>query len=77
MESIFMSEETKVNRNKKDPVDGRTDYERLKNMTEEEIEENAKTDEDNPLQTEEDLKRLKRVNPKINILHKKKKSCLH
>ncbi len=38
-----------------------TDYERVRNMTEEEIEKNAESDPDVPLQSEEDLKRFKRV----------------
>jgi len=38
-----------------------TDYERLKNMTEDEIRENAESDLDAPLQTEEELKKFKRV----------------
>ncbi len=59
-----MSKETKIERQKNDPVNGKTDYERLKNMTEEEIEANAKNDPDNPLQSDEDLKKFKRVNPK-------------
>ena len=59
-----MSNKTEVERDKNDPTNGKTDYERLKNMTEEEIEENAKSDEDNPLLTEEDLNKFKRVNPK-------------
>jgi len=59
-----MSKDTKVERKKGDPVNGKTDYDRLKNMTEEEIEENARTDTDLPLQSDEDLKRFKRVNPK-------------
>ncbi len=45
-------------------TNGKTDYERLRNMTEEEIEENAKSDPDAPPITEEDFKRFKRVNPK-------------
>lgn len=59
-----MSKETIIEREKNAPVNGKTDYERLKNMTEQEIEENAKNDPDNPLQTDEDLKKFKRVNPK-------------
>ncbi len=59
-----MTKDTKVDRKKGDPVDGKTDYERLKKMSEAEIEENAKNDPDLPLQSEEDLKRFKRVNPK-------------
>jgi len=59
-----MSKETKIEREKNAPVNGKTDYDRLKNMTEEEIEANAKSDPDNPLQTDEDLQRFKRVNPK-------------
>lgn len=59
-----MSKDTKVDRKKGDSVDGKTDYERLKKMSEAEIEENAKNDPDLPLQSEEDLKRFKRVNPK-------------
>jgi hypothetical protein len=59
-----MSKDTKIEREKGQPVDGKTDYERLKNMTEEEIEKNAQNDPDAPLQSEEDLKRFKRVHPK-------------
>lgn len=40
---------------------GKTDFERLKKMTEEEIEENAKNDPDAPLQTDEQLRKFKRV----------------
>jgi len=59
-----MSKETKIERQENESVNGKTDYERLKNMTEEEIEANAKNDSDNPLQSDEDLKKFKRVNPK-------------
>jgi|TARA_B110000211_G_scaffold137204_1_gene156970 hypothetical protein len=59
-----MSNETHIKRNKGDSVHGNTDYERLKKMTEEEVEENAKTDPDAPLLTEEDLKKFKKVIPK-------------
>ncbi len=38
-----------------------TDYERVRNMTEEEIEKNAESDPDAPLQSDEDLKKFKRV----------------
>jgi len=51
-----------VKRKKGDPVGGKTDYDRLKNMTEEEIEENAKNDPDAPLLNEKDLKKFRRVN---------------
>lgn len=56
-----MSKDTSVKRNKGDSTDGKTDYERLENMTEEEIEENAKDDPDAPLLTEEELKRFKKI----------------
>ena len=59
-----MSKDIKVERKKGQPVDGKTDYDRLKNMTEEEVEKNAQDDPDAPLQSEEDLKRFKRVYPK-------------
>jgi len=59
-----MNKETKVERNEGEPTHGNTDYDRLKKMTEEEIECNAKDDEDLPLQTDEDLKRFKKVNDK-------------
>jgi len=36
-----------------------TDYERVNEMSEEEIRENAESDPDAPLQSEEDLKRFK------------------
>jgi len=38
-----------------------TDYERVNNMSEEDIRKNAKSDPDAPLQSEEDLKKFKRV----------------
>ncbi len=38
-----------------------TDYERVNNMTEEEIKKNAESDPDAPLQSEEDLEKFKRV----------------
>ena len=59
-----MSKDIKVERKKGQPVDGKTDYDRLKNMTEEEVEKNAQDDPDAPLQSEEDLKRFKRAYPK-------------
>ena len=59
-----MSKETKVERKKGEPTHGKTDYERLKEMTKEEIECNAEEDEDLPLQSDEDLKRFKKVTPK-------------
>lgn len=58
-----MTKETKVERKKGDPTNGKSDLERLKKMTEEEIKNNAKDDEDLPLQSDEDLKRFKRVPP--------------
>jgi len=58
-----MSENTHIKRDKGDTTDGLTDYERLEQMTEAEIEENAKNDPDAPLLSEEDLKKFKRVNP--------------
>ncbi|WP_273050563.1 hypothetical protein [Pseudoalteromonas sp.] len=53
--------ETHIKRNKDDSVDGKTDYERLKKMTEGEIEENAKDDPDAPLLTDEELKKFKKI----------------
>ena len=41
----------------------KTDYERLKNMTDEEIEKAAKEDPDSALPTDEELKKFKRVLP--------------
>jgi putative transcriptional regulator len=41
--------------------DEKTDWERLRNMTEEEIEQNALSDPDNPPLTDEELKRFRRV----------------
>jgi len=38
-----------------------TDYERVNNMSEEDIRKNAESDPDAPLQSEEDLKKFKRV----------------
>ena len=59
-----MSKETQVERKKHDPTNGNTDYDRLKKMTEEEIEKNANDDPDNPLHSDADLEKFKRVNPK-------------
>lgn len=39
----------------------KTDYDRLKNMTDEEIEKAAKEDPDSALPTDEELKKFKRV----------------
>jgi len=39
----------------------RTDYARVKRMTEDEIRRNAESDPDAPLQSDEDLKRFERV----------------
>lgn len=58
-----MNNETHVVRKKGEPTKGKTDYERLKNMTEKEIEDNAKNDPDSPLLSEEELKKFKKVNP--------------
>jgi putative transcriptional regulator len=47
------------------PIEDKTDWTRLKNMTEEEIEAGALADPDNPPMTEKELKRLRRVpNPR-------------
>lgn len=59
-----MKKDIEVTRQKGASTNGRTDYERLKRMTEQEIDDNAKSDEDAPLLSEEDLKKFKRVNPK-------------
>lgn len=59
-----MNKDTKIERKKGDSTHGKTDYERLKKMTEEEIKRNAEEDEDLPLQSDEDLKRFKKVKPK-------------
>ena len=42
-------------------LESRTDYERLKRMTEDEIRRNAESDPDAPLQSDEDLKRFEQV----------------
>lgn len=59
-----MPNDVKVEREKGDSVNGKTDYERLKKMSEKEIEENAASDPDAPPVSDEDLKKFKRVNPK-------------
>lgn len=41
----------------------KTDYERLKKMTDEEIERAAEEDPDSALPTDEELKKFKRVKP--------------
>lgn len=59
-----MSKETNIEREKGEPTSGDTDYERLENMTEEEIEENAKNDPDAPLLTDDELRKFKKVKDK-------------
>lgn len=66
-----MSEDIKVKREKGAPVNGKTDYDRLKKMTEKEIEENAESDPDAPLLSDEDLKKFKRINPKMGKKNEK------
>jgi ASC-1-like (ASCH) protein len=46
-----------------------TDYERVKNMPEEEIIENAKSDTDVPLLSEEELKKFKKITRPRGALH--------
>ena len=59
-----MSGETHIKQEKSEPVNGKTDNKRLEEMTEAEIEANAKSDPDAPMQTDEELEKFKRVNPK-------------
>ncbi len=59
-----MTKEINVERKKGDTTNGKTDYDRLKNMTEEEIERNANSDPDAPLLSDEDLKKFKHVSTK-------------
>lgn len=59
-----MAKDTEIKRQKGDATHGNTDYERLKHMTEKEIQENAKSDEDAPLLSDEELRKFKRVHPK-------------
>ena len=49
----------KYTRDEIEEMEDKTDYERLKNMSEKEIAENAKADSDAPLQSEEDLDNFK------------------
>ena len=56
-------------------MDDLTDYERVDKMSEDEIQKNAESDLDVPLQSEEDLKRFKQVkNPESNRMKKSKTS---
>ena len=58
-------ERNMVRRSLLDPiVNDRTDWERLRNMTEEEIEANALSDPDNPPMTEEELARMQ---PRVGV----------
>jgi hypothetical protein len=59
-----MTKDIEVKRRKGDPTQGNTDYERLKHMTEKEIEDNARSDDDAPLLSEDELKKFKRIHPK-------------
>ncbi len=53
-----------VVRKKGEPTHGKTDHERLKKMTEEEIEQNALDDPDALPMSDEEMKGFKRVVPK-------------
>lgn len=44
-----------------DKLQDKSDYDRVNNMTEEEIVDNAKSDPDAPLQSESDLNKFKRI----------------
>ena len=48
-------------------MEDQTDYERLKNMTEEEIEENAKSDPDAQPPTEEQMKKFRKVRKVVKV----------
>jgi hypothetical protein len=56
-------------------MEDKTDYERLKNITENEIRENAQSDPDAPLQSEDDLNNFKpaRKRNKENVENNKGK----
>lgn len=58
-----MSEESIMHISRADAGRGKTDWERLRAMTEEEIEANALSDPDNPPWTEEDFARAVMVWP--------------
>lgn len=45
-------------------MEDRTDYDRMEEMTEEEIISNAESDPDAPLQSDEDLKKFKKRTPR-------------
>lgn len=57
-----MKKETYIERKKGAKTYGKTDYERLKKLTEEDIEKNARNDPDAPLLSEEELNEFKHVN---------------
>ena len=56
-----MPKDTYVERKKGEPTKGQTDYERLRKMTEEEIEKNAESDPGAPLLADEELHKFKHV----------------
>lgn len=61
----------------KEEIDGmkdKTDYDRVKNMPEEEVRNNAKSDPDAPLQSESDLKKFKRVKRPRNKINEDDKN---
>jgi hypothetical protein len=49
----------KYSKEEVEKMEDKTDYERVENMTEEEIRKNAESDPDVPLQSEEDLEEFK------------------
>jgi hypothetical protein len=67
----IMTQDIHINRKKNQPTKGKTDYARLRSMTEPEIEENAKNDPDAPLIADEDMKKFKHVKPKDWTVEKK------
>jgi hypothetical protein len=55
----------KYTKEQMEQMEDKTDYERLKKMTEEEIRKNAESDPDVPLQSESDLANFKPVKKRI------------
>ncbi len=60
----IMIQDMHVTRKKDQPTKGKTDYARLRNMTEAEIEESAKNDPDAPLVADGDMEKFKHVKSK-------------
>ncbi len=67
-----MPTDIRITRKEGDPSNGKTNYERIKNMTDEEIEQNALDDPDAQPLSDQDIARIERLLDEKNKENKRK-----